>query len=623
MKGIVFVLENYFVESSSSSTSSDKDKKTKNKRNIKEKFGFLWKDKRSFTKRCITACIVSFLFVYTFMIFGPFEIYASNMGFLSFSVKYLIPPMIIVGTGAFLVLSLFLSFLKGKIYNYFVSVVFSLSVAGYIQGNFINVDHGSLDGTEILWTDYKSEAFFNIMLWAFIIIIPFVIQYFSRKLWKNIIRIVSVILIGAQTVALVVILFTTSFTDVSDNGFFTREGIYELSQEKNVVVFLLDKFDKRYAERQFELDPELINEFKGFTFYDNFTGSYSRTCPSVTYLLTGVKCDYDIPMEDYFNKAWTEGSFLRDIKEAGYDTKIYSDINYVMGSSSFVEDVITNIGQPTGKANKAKILSAMYNLSIYRYAPEMMKPYYHVYTDDISYDYIYESNGKIGDIYSLNDIFFRQELEKNRLTESQNRKGSFVFYHLQGAHEPYRMDENGEEMTGHEYSETGRNRQIRGNLNTVFMYIEELKEKGLYDNTTIIITSDHGRTGFFEELSEDGKTGGETGGERTLSLFIKPAGADRNADMVRSHKQICQDNLRASMISYFGLDTSAYADTIEDIGENEERVRYFYMNGCNALKTKRDYNLITYKIVGDANDFDNWEKISKERIKYPYYDSNK
>ena len=329
-------------------------------------------------------------------------------------------------------------------------------------------------------------------------------------------------------------------------------------------------------------------------------------------------------MREYFKNAWKEGSFLRDIKNAGYEAKVYSDINYVVENSSFAKDVIENIGQPTRKANKKKILSAMYNLSVYRYAPEIMKPYYHMYTDDISYDYIYGSNdGKDGNIYSLNDILFRSEFEKNGLTESDNTKGSFVFYHLQGAHEPYRMDENGEEMTGHEYSDTGRDRQIRANLNTIFMYIQELKDKGLYDNTTVIITSDHGRTGFFEELSDDGKTGGETGGERVLSLFIKPAGADENAAMLRSHKQICQDNLRASIISYFGLNISAYADTIEDIGENEEKVRYFYMNGCNVLKTKRDYNLITYKIVGDANDFGNWEKISEERIKYPYYDANK
>ena len=76
-------------------------------------------------------------------------------------------------------------------------------------------------------------------------------------------------------------------------------------------------------------------------------------------------------------------------------------------------------------------------------------------------------------------------------------------------------------------------------------------------------------------------------------------------------------------MSYFGLDSSAYGRTIEDIGENEEVIRYFWMNGSNELKTKRDVNLITYKITGDANNFDNWEKVSVDPIQYPYYDANK
>ena len=37
----------------------------------------------------------------------------------------------------------------------------------------------------------------------------------------------------------------------------------------------------------------------------------------------------------------------------------------------------------------------------------------------------------------------------------------------------------------------------------------------------------------------------------------------------------------------------------------------------------RDWNLITYRIVGDANDFANWEKIDTKRIEFPYYDSSR
>lgn len=590
-----------------------KMKHRKKEQGFRDKLAMLWKDKRKFSVRLITAICAAIAFVFTFFVFGPFELYISNMSFFAFSCKYLIPPVVIAGLILTAAVTLILVLLRGKVYNYAVSLVFSVTLAGYIQGNFLNIDHGTLDGSEVVWQNFKVPAMLNLLFWAAIIMIPLALQFFSRKLWKNAVRIVSVIIIGAQAAALVSLLVTAKFTNVSDDGFLTKDSIYEVAPEKNVIFFLLDRFDKRYADIQFEKYPELKEEFKGFTYYENFTGSYSRTCPSVAYFLTGVKCDYTIPMSDYFKKAWSEGTFLSDIKNAGYETKIYSEITYMMEKSEYGKEEISNIGSPTHSADPMKILSAMYGLSAYRYMPEMMKPYYHVYTGDISYGFIYGGEESRNNIYSTDDILFRKELNEKGVSVKENSAGSFIFYHLQGAHDPFRMDENCQPMQGMEYSETGRHKQIRGNLDTVFHYIEELKKLGVYDDTTIIISADHARTGYMTELD----------GERVLALFVKPAGADGSEPMKRSHKQITQDNLRASIVSYFGLDSSAYGRTIEDIGENEEVIRYFWMNGSNELKTKRDVNLITYKITGDANNFDNWEKVSVDPIQYPYYDANK
>ena len=89
-----------------------------------------------------------------------------------------------------------------------------------------------------------------------------------------------------------------------------------------------------------------------------------------------------------------------------------------------------------------------------------------------------------------------------------------------------------------------------------------------------------------------------------------------------SNKPICQDNLRASISSYFGLECRDGHRTIESIDENEEVVRYFWMNATDAVGLRRDVYLITYEIIGDANDFSNWSIVSKKRIDYPYYDAN-
>lgn len=122
----------------------------------------------------------------------------------------------------------------------------------------------------------------------------------------------------------------------------------------------------------------------GFYILQNFTGSYSRTFPSVAYLLSGVKYDYDIPSAEYMKKAMSESNFFGALQAAGYESRLYTDTQYVTGSVESFNGTVKNAKSTEGKAKPMKILSAMLNLSAYRYSPEAMKPYFHIYTDNIA-----------------------------------------------------------------------------------------------------------------------------------------------------------------------------------------------------------------------------------------------
>lgn len=607
-------------------TPPKKKKKSGKKKHKKiftrEKFRELWQDKRSFRTRLVTALLATTALIFTFFIFGPLEIYLSNITFFAFSFDQLIGPILLAGLGMIVVLTGVLLLLRGKIFTYSVSFLFSMALAGYLQGTFLNVNHGSLDGATIIWQNFKGQAALGLLLWAVIIIVPLALQYFSRKLWRRMVNILSSVVVGAQIVALLFlifpILYSGGFNHISSSGFLTRDGMYTVSGKQNVIVFVLDRFDKDFADHQLfgdssigkEADPAIAEGLKGFTYYENFTGSYIRTYPSVAYLLTGVKTDYSLPVMDYLEKAWSEGTFLSDIKAAGYDSRVYAEINYIGGDINFLAEEADNLGYPSAGIPVGKLLSAMYGLSAYRYLPEFMKPYFHTYTGDISYNYLY-SNDSGSLPYGLDDVRLRKDLLAQGLTVDNDSKGTFLYYHLQGSHDPFVMDGEGNAASFSNYFE-GRFEQTRGNLKTILSYMDMLKEKGLYDDTTIIITADHGLTGTETELSK----------ERLLALFIKPAGADTTQPLQRSNKQICQDNLRASISSYFGLTDQQGNRTIESIGEDEEMVRYFWMTGSNSLKTHREENLLTYKIVGDAKDFSNWELVETIPVKHPYYDAD-
>lgn len=587
--------------------------------NFNKKLRNLWQDDRRFSERLLTSGAAVLAFVFTFIMFGPFELYIANMSYLVFGIKQLLPPIIIAGIIILAVFTVLLALLRGKIFNAVVSIVIGITIAGYIQGNYINIDHGTLDGTGIVWQDFKWQMLVNLFVWAAIILVPVIFCYFSRDIWKSFVSIVSLVLVAMQVFGAVYLVIKSAYqinSNISDDGYFECSEQFKVSKNKNTIVFLLDRMDKKYMDELLKRDPELCEKLSGFTYYKNFTGSYSRTFPSVAYLLSGVKYDYDIPSAEYMKKAMSESNFFGALQAAGYESRLYTDTQYVTGSVESFNGTVKNAKSTEGKAKPMKILSAMLNLSAYRYSPEAMKPYFHIYTDNIAQKYIF--GNKDGSIYTVDDAEFYAAFRKKGITTEDNA-GSFVFYHLQGAHDPFTMNEKGEAVTlDYLNYEESMYKQIRGDFKMILSYIKQLKAAGVYDNTTIIITADHGRTGTAPSLEE---ATGENYGERVLTLLIKEAGADTKQPLKTSMKQVCQANLHKTFLRSMGVN---YEDdgvrAIEDIGEDEEVTRYFYMSGSNSLKASRDVNLITYEIKGDANDFSNWKRVKTEKMKFPFYD---
>ena len=593
-----------------------------------EKLAFLWRDKRNWKQRLFNALPVSFAIAYTFFLFQPLEVFIKNDSFLPFGIRTLTPPLILLALGVFAVLGAILTLVRGKIHNALVSLSVGLLICGYLQTNLLNIDHGTLDGADVAWHDYRLLTILNLVLWVVLILLPFLLHYLFPKIWKISVRVVAGLLFVMQTVALIVMLLTSdSLYDNSRNGYLKREGIYDVSGNNNVIVFLLDRFDNKYADEILASEPSLESALAGFTFYENFVGSYSRTYPSVAYLLTGVRTDYSVPPREYLETAFTTSPFLAALREGEVETRIYTDVPYTIGNAEWLIGTAENAAPPMELPPRGRILSAMMILSSYRWTPEALKPYFHYYTNDY-YNYVYDDPNAEYDVYSSDDVRFRADLVRQGLTVRDNA-ATYLFYHLSGSHEPYYMDAAGNSASFSSDRE-GLLQQTRGDIGTLLIYIDKLKEAGLFDKTTIIVTADHGRTGTVTDLEHSDEiknvlTGEPDTGERVPVLTIKPAGPVGSPTLRRSQKQLSHENLCPTILEALGLNHAAVGKSVDDIGEEEEVVRYFYMNGAKANRSTspRDWNLITYKITGDANDFANWEKIKTERIKYPYYDSSR
>ena len=192
---------------------SEKPKKSKRK-TMKEKWKDLIREKRSWKTRLLISLLVSLSFAYTLTVFGPFELYLPNMSYFTFSFLDMAPSMILVGIGVTAGLTLILMLLRGKFFTYIASAVFSTTVCAYVQGNFLNQNWGSLDGTPIQWESMALTMLGNFAIWAAIFIIPYIVSYFKPKMWRRMLIFLSALLIAMQSVAMVTLLVRNDFIEI-------------------------------------------------------------------------------------------------------------------------------------------------------------------------------------------------------------------------------------------------------------------------------------------------------------------------------------------------------------------------------------------------------------------------
>jgi hypothetical protein len=428
----------------------------------------------------------SFL-VFTFFVFGPADLYFGNAQELWFSMSDIIPVIFITGIMFFLVLNGICFVLPEKLKDFFAALIWGVGIAFYIQGNFIQIRYGVLDGQEIDWSNYFAYGVINTIVWAVCIITPLKICAIKRNNLKRIIAFSSCIIIAVQLVTLV-FLGITNDTD-KRRIVTTGEGIYTLSKKKNIVVFILDTFDMQYMNILLQDDPALSHQFEGFTYYDNTVGMYSYTKAAIPFLLTGIKYLNEIPYNKYLNNAFKETKFYNILAKNNYNAGIYTDSTYLDKSPT---NIIENIGSTDVTINNHfNFLIKLYQLTATKYFPHILKRMIWIYSSE--FDKYRKTTTVKSPLYRIDDVYFNQKLLETGL-EYGSDKNIFRFYHLKGAHPPYtyrrtyerNIEENKDGVSKY-WTE-----QARGALQIVINYITQLKKDNRYNDTLMLIMADHG-----------------------------------------------------------------------------------------------------------------------------------
>lgn len=566
--------------------------------NIKNKLKRLWRDERPFKKRLIISGAAALAFCFTFIFFGPLEMVAFGSDSFLYSYKDILLPIALTAAAAFVIGTLLLTLLKGMIFDFAVSAVFALTVCGYLQASFMNGSLGTLTGDIIRWDWYKDHLIADTLLWVVVILLVFFILYLNKRLWQSAVKLVSLMLIIMQFIPAAAILLgfyeQAKITDIMSYTL-SREGMYELSSENNTIVIVLDRLDYDYIKKVMSEDPKFFDKLDGFTCYTNAISAYARTRPALAQLLTGYEeTAFKTSPEKYYDDAWEAygNNILTSLGEKGYTAELYTSIKYVFGSSEYASYVANAKYIENKKVIYPTLIEKLMNLSTYRYAPTAVKPFY--WSDTNYYNSGIFANDE--DTYVFNDSEYGTGVSG---VTAVRENGSFKLYHLYGSHTPYTMNEDGTLSE----EETTVTKQTMGCFNILYNMFDKMKELGIYKDATIIITGDHGTPiDDYAPLTKATRIG----------LFYKPSGSE-GTPLAESKAQVCTDNIPATILKSIGASYDGHSKPLDEIGEEDEIERFYYKTTENRT-TNRENVLYTYKVVGDAADFDNWEIIDVSDI---------
>lgn len=558
------------------------------------KWSSLWADTRNFKERLVKALPVVAAFVFTFVLFGVFELYSLNSNDFMFDFGSFALTLILFSCALILVLLLLAALLRGRIFDYAISLLFGLLIAGYIQGNFLNRALGELTGDRILWDMQRRTFLLNSLAWLAIIALPFFLRYFKKKLWSFALKALPILLILMQTVSGFTLLAKPSRNPAAENGYLSAQGILELSPKKNIIVIILDRLDNRYVDSVLDDDAHFFDELKGFTRFTNNTSTYSQTFPSLINMLSGKTYDYAIPKEDFLTEVWQKPEFLQDLKAAGYHINIDSDANELAPTAVAMLPLVENVAQAKIHVQQAETLRQFLLLSTFRYAPVSMKPFFWSSTDQ--FNKMIKTDHE-SPPYIINDVAFYSQLKDSKLNTTGPDK-LFTLLHLNGPHAPYEMNAEAQAVPATESNEII---QTKGSFHIVYEYLKQLQKLGLYDESTIIITGDHGA-----------RKNDVDAPERAIvtALFVKPAKAN-NYSLKTNDAPVSSDNMRPfiSKEAGFSYSEDSHKPYFEvSSHDKRERILRHRLVGLNGEANR----VLTYKIVGDANDFANWELIDDQ-----------
>lgn len=599
------------------------------------------KEKKSFwgkrKSRLLSVILLSVVFGVMIFIVTPFEIYCNNIAEMNFSVRHFIGIQTLFAFALALLIFALLFFISEKVYQYIYPAIIGFVLMLFVQGNYLNIGMTSLagdklDGKTSVWT-----YIWNTSVWVLVIAGAIVAYRLVKK--RSIMQtgalILSVAITATQLMSFSVNSLTTKGAYASEIDrvygkyesnprFLTNKDIEKLGEERNIIMFCVDRFDYvQYAEPAMKKYPDAFKFLNdGFTCYTDAISLYGNTFPAVGYMLSGIEYGND-DRKTYFEQVYTQNKTLSLLHENGYSIHLYNETYFDYTNANELPDYVENTIETTKDKvktvvrRKFKFSLALTKMSLYRNLPFILKKVVGNIDSDSCNEYILHTSDDLGEYkefsYDLRSAYYDIKAHDGEF-KTQGEK-NFTFIHVSGCHSSD-YDANWKKTKKEDFLVSAKN-----SMEMINLYLKNMKEISpeLYKKSTIIILGDHGKVENRTKKFKDAML---------TTLFVKKANAE-NTELIKSNAPVSHENLWATVFESEGIeyDNTQWASPLQQKSTftvdkefkatKEYTERKFIWNKRRASLDR--YDSIIYTIKGEARNFKNWVITSETFYNHPLF----
>lgn len=493
-------------------------------------------------------CTAFFFIIYIYL---PCDTFINNIGDFDFALQDFIFGKVQEFLKMTVLFSAVVSLLNNSANRIVTSAITGFAMCVYVQYMFMNKNLNLLDGEVLNWDEHLIFAVFTIIVWSIILGLCIFAGIENNRIY-NLLKVrLPLMLTLLQVLSLsLMIVFSNGKIFKSEVDYLNGDEQYKVASEENVIVFILDALDNSYFQEILNKEPDLFDGFEDFTLYTNTCSVFDSTPTSLTQMFTGMDFAVELPGNEWYEKAWNgekANEFFQRFHNEGYTVNGY---NIELDSVTRCKGKFDNyFSSEDGKSldrivNKKGILQDFNQLSLYRALPFAFKRYIEIDKVNFNENIVYKNSA-----HYENDEF------DNHLSLSlgENSSKYFIVEHLHGTHLPC-----SDVMAETKYL-----------LEIMRKYINQLKELGVYYNSSILILSDHGAHN--DLIPETANT----------PVFMIKNKNTHHEKMLLSAAPVYHEDIQATLLDCAGLykaseDEEMFGRTVFDINENEQRSRTWY-----------------------------------------------